>query len=49
MSEQHDQQADPVFDQEQKHLSALYAKLLQMREDIAADLESNHALSLIHI
>ena len=43
MSEQHDQQADPVFDQEQKHLSALYAKLLQMREDIAADLESNHA------
>lgn len=43
MSDQHDQQADPVFDQEQKHLSALYAKLLQMREDIAADLESNHA------
>lgn len=33
---------DPVFAQEQEHLSQLYAKLLHMRDDITADLESNH-------
>uniref|UniRef100_UPI0040263D7E UvrD-helicase domain-containing protein n=1 Tax=Paratractidigestivibacter sp. TaxID=2847316 RepID=UPI0040263D7E len=43
MSEQNDQHNDPVFDEEQAHLKELYAKLLRMRDDIAADLESNHA------
>ncbi|OUO34408.1 UvrD-helicase domain-containing protein [Olsenella sp. An290] len=37
---QHD---DPIFQQEQAHLSELYAKLLEMRDAIAEDLESNHA------
>ena len=43
MSEQNDQHNDPVFDEEQAHLKELYAKLLRMRDDIAADLESSHA------
>ena len=33
---------DPIFEQEQAHLSELYAKLLQIRDAISADLESNH-------
>lgn len=37
---QHD---DPVFAQEQEHLSDLYAKLLHMRDVITEDLETNHA------
>ena len=37
-----DQHDDPVFQQEQEHLSKLYAKLLQMRDVIGEDLESNH-------
>ena len=37
-----DQHDDPVFQQEQEHLSKLYAKLLQMRDAIGEDLESNH-------
>ena len=43
MSDQLDQQADPIFKQEQEHLSALYAKLLKMRDDISHDLETSHA------
>ena len=34
---------DPIFAQEQEHLTQLYAKLLEMRETIANDLETNHA------
>ncbi len=34
---------DPIFAEEQEHLSQLYAKLLEMRETIATDLETNHA------
>ncbi len=37
-----DQAADPIFAQEQEHLTKLYAKLMEMREMIAADLETNH-------
>ena len=33
---------DPIFQQEQAHLSELYAKLLQIRDEISEDLESNH-------
>ena len=43
MSDQLDQQNDPVFKEEQAHLSSLYQKLLQMRDAISADLESSHA------
>ena len=43
MSEQLDQQADPIFEQEQEHLSSLYEKLLKMRDDISHDLETSHA------
>ena len=43
MSDQLDQQNDPVFEEEQAHLSSLYQKLLQMRDAISADLESSHA------
>ncbi len=38
-----DQHDDPIFQQEQEHLSKLYAKLLQMRDAIGEDLETNHA------
>ena len=34
---------DPVFDEEQAHLTELYAQLLELRDDIAHDLDSNHA------
>lgn len=34
---------DPIFVEEQAHLSELYAKLLEIRDEISADLESNHA------
>ena len=43
MAEQPEQQNDPIFQEEQEHLSALYEKLLQMRDAITQDLESNHA------
>ena len=43
MSDQLDQQNDPVFKEEQAHLSSHYQKLLQMRDAISADLESSHA------
>lgn len=43
MSDQLDQQNDPVFEKEQAHLSSLYKQLLQMRDTISADLESSHA------
>ena len=43
LDQQTDQQTDPIFQQEQEHLSKLYAKLLQMRDAIAEDLETNHA------
>lgn len=33
---------DPIFQQEQAHLTDLYAKLLKIRDDISQDLESNH-------
>lgn len=36
------QDQDPIFEAEQAHLTELYAKLLEMRDDISADLESNH-------
>ena len=36
------QDQDPIFEAERAHLSELYAKLLQIRDDISADLESNH-------
>ena len=36
------QDQDPIFAAEQDHLSELYAKLLQIRDDISQDLESNH-------
>ena len=34
---------DPIFQQEQAHLSELYAQLLKIRDDISQDLETNHA------
>ena len=34
---------DPIFEQEQAHLSELYAQLLKIRDDISQDLETNHA------
>ena len=43
LDQQTDQQTDPIFQAEQEHLSKLYAKLLQMRDAIGEDLESNHA------
>lgn len=43
MSDELDQQTDPIFQQEQEHLAKLYAKLLQMRDAITEDLETNHA------
>ena len=42
MSDELDQHDDPVFQQEQEHLTKLYAKLLEMRDAIGEDLESNH-------
>lgn len=33
---------DPVFQAEQAHLTELYAKLLQIRDEISEDLETNH-------
>ncbi|MBM6815707.1 UvrD-helicase domain-containing protein [Olsenella uli] len=33
---------DPIFQAEQDHLTELYAQLLKIRDDISADLESNH-------
>ncbi len=42
MSDELDQHDDPIFQQEQEHLSKLYAKLLEMRDAIGEDLESNH-------
>ena len=35
--------SDPVFAAEQAHLTGLYAKLLEMRDAITADLESSHS------
>lgn len=43
MSDQSAQHDDPVFQQEQSHLTELYDKLLKMRDEISEDLESNHA------
>ena len=37
MSDQLDRPNDPVFKEEQAHLSSLYQKLLQMRDAISAD------------
>ena len=34
---------DPAFQQEQAHLSELYAQLLKIRDDISQDLDTNHA------
>ena len=42
MSDELEQTNDPIFQQEQEHLSKLYAKLLEMRDAIGEDLESNH-------
>ena len=42
MSDELDQHDDPIFQQEQEHLTKLYAKLLEMRDAIGEDLESNH-------
>ena len=42
-SDQHD---DPIFQQEQAHLTELYAKLTQIRDDISAELERTHATSV---
>lgn len=42
-SDQHD---DPIFRQEQAHLTELYAKLTQIRDDISAELERTHATSV---
>ncbi|WP_321974100.1 HelD family protein [Paratractidigestivibacter sp.] len=42
MSDELEQTNDPIFQQEQEHLSKLYAKLLQMRDAIGEDLETNH-------
>ncbi len=42
MSDEPEQTNDPIFEQEQGHLSKLYAKLLEMRDAIGEDLESNH-------
>ena len=33
---------DEVFEQEQQHLSEVYAKLEQIRDDLTADIESDH-------
>ena len=44
MAEQNETHADdPIFQQEQEHLSELYAQLLKIRDDISKDLETNHA------
>ena len=37
---------DPIFQQEQEHLSELYTKLVQIRDDISAELERTHATSV---
>lgn len=37
------QHNDPIFAEEQAHLSALYAQLLAMRDELADELESGHA------
>ncbi|HJA28175.1 MAG TPA: AAA family ATPase [Candidatus Olsenella pullicola] len=42
-SDQHD---DPIFQQEQTHLTELYAKLTQIRDDISSELERTHATSV---
>lgn len=42
-SDQHD---DPIFQQEQAHLTELYAKLTQIRDDVSAELERTHATSV---
>ena len=42
-SDQHD---DPIFQQEQAHLTELYVKLTQIRDDISAELERTHATSV---
>ncbi len=38
-----DQHDDPILAEEQAHLSEVYAQLLQIRDDITSDLDSNHA------
>ena len=40
------QDQDPIFQAEQDHLTELYAKLLKIRDDIAAELEASHATSV---
>ena len=41
-----DRADDPVFSAEQAHLTELYAQLLQIRDDIAAELKATHASSV---
>ncbi len=45
MPEQSDHD-DPVFDEEQAHLTELYAKLLEIRDATTAELEANQATSV---
>ena len=40
---EHTHSDDPIFQQEQAHLTELYAKLLQIRDDITAELGSKEA------
>ena len=37
---------DPTFQQEQAHLSELYAKLVEFRDELTAELEATHAESV---
>ena len=37
---------DPTFQQEQAHLSELYAKLVEIRDELTAELEATHAESV---
>lgn len=43
MADQPTQHDDPVFEEEQAHLTELYAKLLEIRDSVTQDLETNHA------
>lgn len=46
MADQTSQHDDPIFQQEQAHLTELYAQLVQIRDAISAELERTHATSV---
>ena len=46
MADQTSQHDDPIFQQEQAHLSEIYAKLVQIRDSITAELDATHATSV---